>query len=210
MTCLTLNWLKFEVFLSYENLKKSLRVGIVFCFCFFKALDILDICFINYDFQVIRIASRLWNATLVEDYAYGVNYVVIKSNAEIRLDPTLNIQQNRINDFFSVRIDSLFVSKLNICFEGRDQSNTWRDFITAPRGELVVAHHSCPPGPHFIGTSDTHSLEGMTDLLSFQWIKAKLMFELMERLGFSSEKSPGIWQPPLKTKIIRKHPSDGH
>lgn len=57
----------------------------------------------GFDVQVIRIASRLWNATLVEDYAYGVNYVVIKSNAEIRLDPTLNIKQDRHNDFFAVR-----------------------------------------------------------------------------------------------------------
>jgi len=56
---------------------------------------------------VIRIASRLWNATLVEDYAFGVNYVVIKSNAEIRLDPTLNIQQNRHNDFFSVETKAI-------------------------------------------------------------------------------------------------------
>jgi len=56
---------------------------------------------------VIRIASRLWNATLVEDYAYGVNYVVIKSNAEIRLDPTLNIQQSRHNDYFSVETKAI-------------------------------------------------------------------------------------------------------
>jgi integrin alpha 7 len=56
---------------------------------------------------VIRIASRLWNATLVEDYAYGVNYVVIKSNAEIRLDPTLNIRQERHNDYFSVETKAI-------------------------------------------------------------------------------------------------------
>jgi len=51
---------------------------------------------------VIRIPARLWNATLVEDYAYGVNYVIVKSNAEIRLDPNLNIRQERHNDYFSV------------------------------------------------------------------------------------------------------------
>lgn len=50
---------------------------------------------------VIKIKARLWNSTLVEDYAYGVNQVHIISNAEIRLDPLLNIKQYRVDDDYS-------------------------------------------------------------------------------------------------------------
>ncbi len=89
------------------------------------------------DYQVIRIASRLWNATLVEDYAYGVNYVVIKSNAEIRLDPTLNIRQERHNDYFSVSSSiNLDLYTIEICIWKKVETKAIPDVTLLPPREV--------------------------------------------------------------------------
>lgn len=49
---------------------------------------------------VIKIRGRLWNATFVEDYAYGISQVHIHSHAKIKIDSALDVKQRRIdNDF---------------------------------------------------------------------------------------------------------------
>lgn len=53
--------------------------------------------------EVIRIRSRLWNSTFVEDYP-DVDWVVIKSRARIVIDPSLGIEQDTRNDHAVARI----------------------------------------------------------------------------------------------------------
>ena len=49
---------------------------------------------------VIKFRARLWNSTFIEDYAYGVNLVQIYSQAAIKIDSSLQIRQQRLdNDY---------------------------------------------------------------------------------------------------------------
>lgn len=49
---------------------------------------------------VIKIRGRLWNSTFVEDYAYGISTVHIHSHAKIKIDPALDVKQQRLdNDY---------------------------------------------------------------------------------------------------------------
>ncbi|RWS05411.1 integrin alpha-ps-like protein, partial [Dinothrombium tinctorium] len=68
-------------------------------------------CFIN-DLRadqsaIVKIRARLWNPTFVEDYAHGVSQVHIISHAKIRLDPVLDIVQDRSNDYASAKTKAI-------------------------------------------------------------------------------------------------------
>ena len=53
-------------------------------------------------YALVHIQGRIWNHTLVEDYAQ-VSYVSIKSRATLVMDPTLEKLQDMSNDVDMVR-----------------------------------------------------------------------------------------------------------
>ncbi|RWS30057.1 integrin alpha-ps-like protein [Leptotrombidium deliense] len=56
---------------------------------------------------VVKIRARLWNPTFVEDYAHGINQVHIVSHASLKLDPILDIEQKKDNDFASAKTKAI-------------------------------------------------------------------------------------------------------
>lgn len=57
----------------------------------------------------MRLHSRLWNASLVQEYSENIDRVQIMSNAKLTVDPSLDIVQPDFNDFANVSTNIFMV-----------------------------------------------------------------------------------------------------
>lgn len=80
---------KLQNIVTFDCYKKTAKCSRFSCFITDLKAD---------QIAVVRLRARLWNATFVEDYAYGVNQVHIHSHARVKIDSALDIRQNRLDN----------------------------------------------------------------------------------------------------------------
>lgn len=111
--------IKRDLYLVQSIREEGIRQNIVSMSCDHKTARCVRFsCFLS-DLRanttaVIKLRSRLWNSTLIEDYAHGVTLVQISSHAFIKLDSALDIRQTRIDNDATVAITNAYPDTLSL------------------------------------------------------------------------------------------------